>query len=503
MAQFSEDLGRFLQDLPVQAREESLPYRCRKFLKRNRVASLAAAASAVIVLALVTGIQRFGQSSGGAGAVKARMPVFNGPAPVRWEDLKFEKIATLGDPAPGGGSYVSDFEPYGLNSGGDLTFAADLSTGGEGAFLLPKSGGLLPFPLARPGHAAPGGGTFEGATLGHISMNNSGDIAFVFGLKPFNAPALKGFVKAGLYRYSHGDGTVTALVVPGVTAAPGFETFESTGQHAAMNTAGDIVFPGVVRTMQGVSPANGLGQGIFLADRGGHVTKVAAPGDPAPGGSQFDFAANPWINDRGDIAFGAHVAGEECISINPGCMESVYFKSGATGKVESIAHQGGQAANGNFYRGAWGPAVNNSGDLVFMGELTPPPGLTSARGIFLHSRGVTALIARPGDMMPDGRKIMTVNPASSAGNYSLNNRGEVTFNAALEGGESGLYVHSRGAVHLVAGTGTVIPGVGTVTDVSGLIGGVLNDASQVFFWATMKDGRGVLLLATPSAPASK
>ena len=37
VAQLSEDLGRFLQDLPVQARKESLPYRCRKFLKRNRV----------------------------------------------------------------------------------------------------------------------------------------------------------------------------------------------------------------------------------------------------------------------------------------------------------------------------------------------------------------------------------------------------------------------------------------------------------------------------------
>jgi hypothetical protein len=451
---------------------------------------------------LVTGVQRFSQSRAGASAVKARRPVSNGASPLQWEDLKFEKIASLGDPAPGGGSYVSDFEPYGLNSRGDLAFAADLSTGGEGAFLLPKNGGLLPFPLARQGHAAPGGGTFEGATLGHISMNNSGDIAFVFGLKPFNAPPLKGFVKAGLYRYSHLDGTVTPLVVPGVTAAPGFGTFESIGQHAAINTAGDIVFPGVVRTMQGVTPANGLGQGIFVADRDGHVTKVAAPGDPAPGGRQFDFAVNPWINDRGDIAFGAHVAGEACISITPGCMESVYFKSGVTGKVESIAHQGGQAANGNFYRGAWGPAVNNSGDLVFMGELTPPPGLASARGIYLHSRGVTALIARPGDIMPDGRKILTVNPVSSAGNYSLNNRGEVTFNAALEEGESGLYVHSRGVVHLVAGTGTVIPGVGTVSNVAGLIGGILNDNGQILFWATFTDGRAVLLLATPSPVVS-
>ena len=105
--------------------------------------------------------------------------------------------------------------------------------------------------------------------------------------------------------------------------------------------------------------------------------------------------------------------------------------------------------------------------------------------------------------MPDGRKILTVNPASSAGNYTLNNLGEVSFNAALEGGESGLYVHLRGATHLVVGTGTVIPGVGEVADVSGLIGGILNDAGQIFFWATLKDGRGVLLLATPSAPARK
>jgi hypothetical protein len=66
-----------------------------------------------------------------------------------------------------------------------------------------------------------------------------------------------------------------------------------------------------------------------------------------------------------------------------------------------------------------------------------------------------------------------------------------------------VYVHSRGALHLVAGTGTLIPGTGTVADVSGLVGGVLNDASQVFFWATLKDGRGVLLLATPSVPAGK
>jgi hypothetical protein len=96
---------------------------------------------------------------------------------------------------PGGGFYISDFEPYGSNSSGDLAFAADLSTGGEGAFLLPAGSARAAIALARHGEPAPGGGVFEGSTLGHTAINNAGDLAFVFGLKPFGAPALKGFSK--------------------------------------------------------------------------------------------------------------------------------------------------------------------------------------------------------------------------------------------------------------------------------------------------------------------
>jgi serine/threonine protein kinase/tetratricopeptide (TPR) repeat protein len=68
VTEFSEDLSHFLQDLPVQARKESLPYRGRKFLKRNRVASLAAATSAVLVLAVAGGLQQFGASRGATRA---------------------------------------------------------------------------------------------------------------------------------------------------------------------------------------------------------------------------------------------------------------------------------------------------------------------------------------------------------------------------------------------------------------------------------------------------
>jgi serine/threonine-protein kinase len=79
-AEFSEDLDRYLQNLPVHARQESLPYRGRKFLKRNRVAVTAAVLSAAVVLGLVAGLVRFQGSRGawdGGGRGIAVLPLEN------------------------------------------------------------------------------------------------------------------------------------------------------------------------------------------------------------------------------------------------------------------------------------------------------------------------------------------------------------------------------------------------------------------------------------------
>jgi len=48
----------------------------------------------------------------------------------------FSVVATIGDPAPTGGAFVNDFEAGGLNNHGDLAFGADVTTGGEGVFLV-------------------------------------------------------------------------------------------------------------------------------------------------------------------------------------------------------------------------------------------------------------------------------------------------------------------------------------------------------------------------------
>ena len=461
--------------------------------------------AAAVIAILVVGWRAGGSLSVGSNArtnpPKTRSPVSD--TPRRWDHLRFEKIATLGDPAPGGGTFTKGFAPSCLNSRGDLGFGSDVSVAHEAVFLLKRGAGSSALQLARGGLPAPGGGQFERDVAGH-TMNDSSDVAFVFGLRPLNPPELKGFPKEGLFRYSHADGKVTQVVIPGVTVAPGFGVFLSTGMRPSLNNLGDMVFSALVRTPPGASRSQDVGEGIFVMDHNGQVTKVMVPGDPAPGGGKFDFAQNPWINDRGDIAFGAHVAGEECI--NPsmfGCNESVYLKR-ANGPIESIAHQGEQGPLSVRYYFAWGPLLNNRGDLIFMGDLLPSHGLRASRGIFLHSGGLTVPIAVPADIMPDGRKILTVNPSLTIGNYFLNNHGDISFNASLENGESAFYVYSQGLLHLAAGTGTVIPGEGTISSVGSFLGngGALNDSGQIFFWATLTDGKGVLLLATPDSSAA-
>lgn len=247
---------------------------------------------------------------------------------------------------------------------------------------------------------------------------------------------------------------------------------------------------------------------------------MVRPGDPAPGGTIFDFAQNPWINNGGDIAFGAHLAGETCIdsgdpqSVFVQCAESVYVKRAATGVIESVAHEGDPAPGGGTFDYAFGPVLNSRGDIAFVGDLTPSPNLGVDLGIFLRAGATTIAVARPGDLMPGGGHLLTV--PFFFGSYDVNNPGDVSFLGALDTDvngdklpDTGLFVWSHGALRLVARTGTVIPGVGTVAHLNNpfFVGAPpadiydsasMNDRGQVFFEAIMADGSVVILVATPS-----
>jgi hypothetical protein len=438
----------------------------------------------------------------------------------------FTPVAFIPGAAPGGGTFVNDFEPGAINIQGEVVFVADASTGGEGVFVGSTAGPLAQ--IVRTGQGAPGGGTFASLELGHTARNDRGDGAFAFTLEttafpcPFEATFACPFgLNSGVYRFAQNTRAVTPLLVPGQTRAPGGGTFAGTFFHTNLNNSGDLAFSGMVPATIGPGASIGLGLGAFQARNRGQITTVARPGDPAPGGDTFDFVIDPWINDGGDVAFDAHVAGEECIDLGQTlpafifCTTSMYKKT-AAGAIQSIAHQGEPAPGGGTYRLAFGPVMNNAGDLVFIGDLTPAPDAGLKLGVFLHTGGTTIPVVRPGDPLPGGGLLDTA--TFFAYQYGLNNLGDVTFTARLNTDvdqdgvrATGLYVLSDGSLQLVARTGTVIPGVGTVAHVNPpsvatnptqnphdlFGGGAINDLGEILFQVTLTDGRGVLLVATP------
>jgi hypothetical protein len=428
------------------------------------------------------------------------------------KEYDFGVLGAFGDPTPGGGFFTNNFAPFSLNKRGELAFAANIqmtqggSDLGQGVFVA--SNGQLS-QIARVGQEAPGGGTFSRNVWPFLSINKRGDVVFAVSLLPINVPPPAG-VNSGVYRFSRSDGTLSAVVVPYITQAPAGGTFQGAHVQPCQNKGGDIVFSGIVRTEQGTHVAgedySGLGMGIFRADNSGETRKVAAPGDPAPGGGSFDYATRPWINDAGDVAFDGHVAGEECLNVGGGqnrrlgCPSSVYFIPAGTNQIQAIAHQGDPAPGGGKFRFATAPQINNRGEILFNGDLTEPPGISQRIGVFLYSSGQIVPVARPGDAMPGGGNVVTA--GGIIGNYTLNNRGEAGVNVTLDNDvdgdgkpDTGVYFRSRaGSLSVLARTGTVIPGVGTIVSATRAI---ISDRGHVAFTAQLTDGRTVLLLATP------
>jgi hypothetical protein len=447
----------------------------------------------------------------------------NSPLPSAWAGSKgyvFTPLAFLGDPTPGGDTYLDVFESNVINNRGDVLFQTNVTANIEQALFLMRKGETSQ--LVRFGEPAPGGGTFGSGVLSPTTLNDKGDAAFVFLLDPFTFPL---GVNAGVYHFSAASGSVTPVVIPGVTPAPGGGVFAGSSFGVSLNNRGQLVFPGLVPTDKGIPfPEHlGLGVGIFRANKKGTISSVVSPGDPAPGGGVFDAAFGPWINNQGDVAFMGHVAGDECLAATSpppfiviACLPGVYVKNAATAEIRSIALAGQSAPGGGVYRAAISPVLNDRGDVVFLGDLTPPPAADEVTGVYLHSKGKTVALARPGSAMPGGGAFVTGSNLIGW-QIDVNNRGDVVFNAALDTDanadgvpDTGLYVWSHGSLHLVARTGTEIPGVGTVahlvTNVPVLppptvfvpnSGAANNDRGQVLFSATLSDGRGVLLLATP------
>lgn len=452
----------------------------------------------------------------------------------------FKILAALGDNVPtasGGNDGVKfdfDFEPGELNNNGQVAFGADMSIGNEGVFLTNGRGKVTT--LARTGDIGPDGTVFGPLFLGTISNNDAGRSAFVFHRNGVTFPTLLA-LDAALYRYSPRTGTVIELL-PGA-AAPGGGTFHGYNFRPSINNEGTIAFSGIIETLLG--PGNpgpsslnlGLGAGVFTIDNRHRVVKVVRPGDRAPGGNTFDYAVNPSLSDEGDVAFGAHVVEDPFIQFfaypngnNISTAESVYVWRKESRRIVEIARQDRTPVPGDpgfTFNYAFGATANNRGDIAYFGAyakevahsfliLGANSQLVNNTGIFLYSRGTSVAMAHPGDAMPGGGHMISA--GFSTAEMGLNNNGVVTFTATLDSDENGdgfndtgLYSWHRGKLSLVARSGTVLPGIGTIRDLhppaaanftNTFSGAPNNDRGQVAFQAALTNGDGVMLLATPA-----
>jgi len=415
----------------------------------------------------------------------------------------FEVVTTIDKAAPGGGAFGDDFEPTALNNRGQLAFTAEPDELGEEGLFLADGGAISQ--IARFDQSAPGGGTFAKYVMGNIGLNDPGDGAFAFMLQPldFGPP-----INSGLYRWSHVNGTISAAVLPNVTPDPKGGVLVGVDFNSSLNNRGDVAFTAFVTN----TPV-GLGEGIFVQNKCGEISTIARTGDPSPDGGTFIFsttnvALTSVINDRRDVVF------EGNTTMDTLRQNKLYLRRAATGEIELIP----QPAN---VRRQASLALNNRGDVAFGGRYrtaTPNEG-----GVFLWRDGQTSLIAGTGDPAPGGGTFSFITAVGYYGQLALNNAGDIAFDAAVtlpDGSiDEAIYYYSAETQTLrrLGGTGTVLPGYGTVvsleqvgalvfpgTEVTGVPFSyvTLNDRGQVAFAASATDGvtvYGVLLKGTPQS----
>src|ERR1700749_2410157 len=147
-------------------------------------------------------------------------------------------------------------------------------------------------------------------------------------------------------------GVLRAIVRSGL-AAPGggrFDRFDVTSQPivAPINARGQVAFYATVLRAA-------AREGIFLADAG-HVTKVAAFGDPVPGGGTLaEFAAHPApsLNAAGHVAFGAQIAGGRA-------AEGVFLKAEDGQRVIALTGDEAPGVPSGVLVGFDAPALNDN-----------------------------------------------------------------------------------------------------------------------------------------------
>jgi hypothetical protein len=263
------------------------------------------------------------------------------------------------------------------------------------------------------------------------------------------------------------------LVVAAGQPAPGggaFERFDVAAQPVAapVNADGRVAFyASLVRS--------NAREGIFLSTAT-RILKVAALGDPVPGGgtlSEFAKHPVPALNDAGKVAFGAAIAGARA-------SEGLLLADNGT--LKTIALSGTDApgiVSGTFVEFDL-PALNDVDDVVFVATIRR--GRETLPVLYLWSNGRLRKLVAAGDLAPGGGTF------AQFGVPAINNNGLVAFPATIERGTvlGGLFLAGTVSTRLLVGAGETAPNGAMLTRFSERI--ALSDTDNVAFGAHLGTG---------------
>jgi hypothetical protein len=229
-------------------------------------------------------------------------------------------------------------------------------------------------------------------------------------------------------------------------AAPGggvFDRFDVTAQPvvAPVNGRGQVAFYATVLH----APAR---EGIFLAEAG-RVTKVAAFGDPVPGGGTLaEFAAHPLpaLNAAGHVAFGAGIAG--------GRATEGVFLAGEDGlQVIALAGDDAPGVPAGVLVDFNAPTLNDDDEMAFVASVRRGRDTLDVL-YFWNGRRLQRVVA-------EGERLLRIGGTmDKIGEPSLNNGGVIAFPAAIFKGPTlgGIFVAGARDLRLLVTAGERAPG---------------------------------------------
>lgn len=192
----------------------------------------------------------------------------------------------------------------------------------------------------------------------------------------------------------------------------------------------------------------GLGLVFWTAAASAQLVPILLTGDTAPNGGEFASFGPPAVNDSGDVAFLGSTVGPSATGV---------FKiDGATSVVTTIALVGdaNPETGGTIFSLSDVVGIDGAGRVTLDVLLT---GTTSFRGIFRGTGGALESIALANGAAPGtgGGTFLFIN------DHAVNASGEIVFGTSISNGttSAGLFVHDGGVTTALLLAGDAAPGV--------------------------------------------